>query len=132
MSARKDKYAAFVEHPRYGRRPNVTGLNPADNNYSIDPATGYYRVSLGWRGPKIANTAIRADLTRQTPATIPITHYFDLERTCRDCGRPFIFFAAGTLALTTRGQPCSRTSRNVRCMPHTRRSGAWIAEIITG
>ncbi len=34
-----------------------------------------------------------ADLTRQTPATVPVTHYFDLQRTCRDCGRQFLFFA---------------------------------------
>jgi hypothetical protein len=41
----------------------------------------------------IRGTAVAADLTRQTPATIPVTHYYDLERTCRDCGRLFLFFA---------------------------------------
>jgi hypothetical protein len=24
---------------------------------------------------------------------VPVTHYFDVKRQCRDCGRPFIFFA---------------------------------------
>ncbi len=43
---------------------------------------------------RIANTAIVADLNRQSPAAVPVTHYFDLERKCRDCGRRFIFFAA--------------------------------------
>jgi hypothetical protein len=42
---------------------------------------------------RIPNTAIVADLERQTSATIPVTHYFDLERSCVDCNRPFIFFA---------------------------------------
>jgi hypothetical protein len=32
-------------------------------------------------------------LTRQTPATIAVTHYFDVKRECVDCGQPFIFFA---------------------------------------
>jgi hypothetical protein len=45
------------------------------------------------RTRRIPNTAIPADLTAQTPATVPVTHYFDLERQCRDCGRSFIFFA---------------------------------------
>ena len=34
-----------------------------------------------------------ADTTRQPNATVPVTHYFDLKRKCRDCGRMFIFFA---------------------------------------
>ncbi len=43
---------------------------------------------------RIANTAVASDLAKQTPATIPVTHYFNLERQCRDCKRQFIFFAA--------------------------------------
>jgi hypothetical protein len=42
----------------------------------------------------IAGTAVAADLGRQTPATFAVTHYFDIERTCRECGRSYIFFAA--------------------------------------
>jgi hypothetical protein len=45
-------------------------------------------------GTRIPNTAIVADTSRQTAATVPVTHYFDLERECRDCQRAFIFFAA--------------------------------------
>jgi hypothetical protein len=41
----------------------------------------------------VAGTAIEADLARQTPATFPVTHYYDLDKLCRDCGRRFIFFA---------------------------------------
>jgi Probable zinc-ribbon domain len=82
------EYREFVTHPRYGQEPRITGLNP-ENDFTS--------VVLHWHSPKesrIPNTAIAADVTRQAPATMPVTHYFDVKRTCRDCGRPFIFFAA--------------------------------------
>jgi Probable zinc-ribbon domain len=83
-----DEYKQFVSHPRYGQGPRITGLNP-ETDYGGD-------VFLHWHSPKecrIQNTAIPADLSRQSPATVPVTHYFDVKRQCRDCGRPFIFFA---------------------------------------
>ncbi len=83
-----DKYAQYVTHPRYGQRPRVTGLNPKED-YGGD-------VFLHWASPKecrIPNTAIPANRSRQAPATVPVTHYFDVKRKCRDCGKPFIFFA---------------------------------------
>lgn len=83
-----DEYTQFVTHPRYGQRPRITGLNP-ETDYGGD-------VFLHWHSSKecrIPNTAIPADLSRQSPATVPVTHYFDIKRQCRDCGRPFIFFA---------------------------------------
>jgi hypothetical protein len=83
------EFRAFVTHPRYGQGPRITGLNPES-----DYATG--RVFLHWHSPegvRIPNTAIPADLSKQGPATIPVTHYFDVKRQCRDCERPFIFFA---------------------------------------
>jgi hypothetical protein len=84
----KGTYDDFVEHPRYGKSPRVTGLNPETNLM-----TG--RPFLHWNAAegRIPNTAVEADLSRQSPATVPVTHYYDVERTCRDCGRPFIFFA---------------------------------------
>lgn len=84
----EEDYREFVKHPRYGRRPRITGLNP-ETDYS-----GH--VFLHWHSPgesRIPNTAIPADLSRQSPATVPVTHYYDVKRQCRDCGRPFIFFA---------------------------------------
>jgi hypothetical protein len=84
-----DDYKNFIEHPRYGRRPRITGLNP-----ETDYSTG--KIFLHWHSPgecRIPNTAIPADLTRQSRATVPVTHYFDVKRLCRDCGKPFIFFA---------------------------------------
>lgn len=113
-----DEYAEFVDHPRYGRRPHITGLNPSPDDegvhlhwMTVEDRTMVTRTAVeyeaitGQKWPygdsisrrnltrKIPNTAIAADLARQTPATLPITHYFDIERCCEECGRPFLFFA---------------------------------------
>ncbi len=113
MKRKTNKYADFADHPRYGRRPNFTGLDPdpmrGDVQLHWNTTTQHeivlqYEVVLGkkWphgdfsaysRGKRIPKTAIVADTTRQVHATVPVTHYFDLERTCCDCNRPFIFFA---------------------------------------
>jgi hypothetical protein len=79
----------FVTHPRYGQGPRITGLDPQDG-----PETA--GVFLHWHsreGVRIPDTAIPADLSRQTPATCAVTHYFDSKRQCADCGEPFIFYA---------------------------------------
>ena len=86
MPRSDDTYDSFVEHPRYGKRPKVTGLNPR----SDDKGVFLHRNSSV--ECRIPGTAIQADLSRQTPATVTVTHYFDVKRIC-DCGRSFIFFA---------------------------------------
>ncbi len=86
-------YGEFVEHPRYGRRPRITGLNPVQNR----PEPGEPWVKFHWlssRESRIPNTAIEADISKQTITTMGVTHYFDERRTCRECDAPFIFFAA--------------------------------------
>lgn len=101
-----DKYSEYVDHPRFGRRPRFTGLNPDPLDLGVRFNTNTFLVhgirdaleAAGlWFGRdrprRIANTAILADLSRQTAASVPVTHYFDLEVICRDCRRPFIFFA---------------------------------------
>jgi hypothetical protein len=107
MARKTDKYAAFVEHPRYGRAPHITGLNPIlwedgvhlhwhtlDSNEVPRLLELVSGNNSEWRRPqRIANTAIVADVDKQTPSPVPVTHYFDLARNCRACGRPFIFFA---------------------------------------
>lgn len=114
MTCSTDRYALFVDHPRYGRRPNVTGLNPSPmdpgvhlhwNATTHKEIVARYKAIVGKEWPfgdfsaycertkRIPNTAIVADLSRQTRATVPVTHYFDLDRQCRDCNRSFIFFA---------------------------------------
>jgi Probable zinc-ribbon domain len=81
----KDRYQDFVEHPRYGRRPRKTGLEPRP-----EPSE---HVFVHWHGGRISETAITADTSRQVPATVQVTHYFDCSRVCRGCERRFIFFA---------------------------------------
>ena len=113
MKQELDSFAEFVEHPRYGRKPRITGLNPQPYDGGVNlhwNATTYQEVVSGYeavigkwpygnlgvrvdRTKRIPNTAVAADLARQSRATVPVTHYFDLERICRDCGKPFIFFA---------------------------------------
>lgn len=89
----KDEYAEFVPHPRYGRGPRLTGLNPT-TRYNIKQ--GEPIVKLHWhtgKDSRIPNTAIEADISKQNYTTFPVTHYFDAKRTCHGCKRPFIFFA---------------------------------------
>lgn len=81
-------YADFVAHPRFGVGPRITGSNPE--------ATPDARVYLHWHSPadqRVPGTAVSADLSRQSPATLAVTHYFDVVRQCRSCGRKFLFFA---------------------------------------
>jgi hypothetical protein len=84
---RSGGYSDYVEHPRFGREPRVTGLNPVDTKGT---------VFCHWHSPpgvRVPDTAIAADVTKQSPATVPVTHYFDARRICRKCERPFLFFA---------------------------------------
>jgi hypothetical protein len=89
MTKFSDDYSEYQTHPRFGRGPRITGLNPSDVPYDE-------RVFLHWHsrcGVRIPNTAIAADTKRQAPATIHVTHYFDSKRVCCKCGAYFIFFA---------------------------------------
>lgn len=82
-----DTYADFVEHPRYGRGPRFTAV------VLKEPRVGY-RLRPYCSDGLIAGTALEADLQRQTSCPVPLLYYHDLRRTCTDCDRPFIFFAA--------------------------------------
>lgn len=103
------KYDEFVEHPRYGRYPRVTGLDPGRtapgvclhwNATNPDEIAKAYRELVGHEPGfqsqerrRIPGTAIVADTAKQQPATVQVTHYYDVERRCCDCRQPFIFFA---------------------------------------
>ncbi|MDB4802609.1 zinc-ribbon domain-containing protein [bacterium] len=83
-----DDYSSFVEHPRYGHKPRITGRNVHKDKFGDNYSH--------WHSPiecRIPNTAIAADTSRQPRATVPVTHYFDVIRECVDCERNFIFFA---------------------------------------
>jgi Probable zinc-ribbon domain len=88
MKSPAAEYSGFVEHPRYGKGPRLTGLDVADSPDG--------RVYCHWHSPagvRVPNTAVAADVARQGRATLHVTHYFDAKRVCRKCGRPFLFFA---------------------------------------
>jgi hypothetical protein len=105
-----EDYGQHVRHPRFGNAPRITGLDPDPDSPAVHlhwntrhlteaQLSAIERV-LGWRpalpddGTRmVPATAIEADLSRQTPATMPVTHYYDLDKVCRDCGLRFIFFA---------------------------------------
>ncbi len=85
MSA--EDYRTYVEHPRYGREPRLTHLRPP---------RGRKWKHLHWHSPPedcIPETAVEADTNLQRNPSVLVTHYFDVRRVCRDCGRKFIFFA---------------------------------------
>jgi hypothetical protein len=109
------KYESYVEHPRYGRSPRQTGLNPNpyDGNIQLHPNAVTIREiqrrasSAGVKLPffdrlartepkdpaRIPGTAIRANPEKQNHPTLPVSHYYDIEKICRNCKRHFIFFA---------------------------------------
>jgi len=95
MNPKREIYDAYVSHPRFGKRPQITGRNPAEDGS---------KVRFHWcssRKDRIPYTAITANVARQSHCISAnsysyfdrVTHYFDEKRVCRNCGRPFIFFA---------------------------------------
>lgn len=99
----------YVPHPRYGASPRYTGLDPSpddpgvflhfNTNFFTEKQLASFRqyTRFDWKPLEdqhhVPGTAVAADLARQSPATMPVTHYFDIERRCRDCGRWFLFYA---------------------------------------
>lgn len=88
-------YREFREHPRFGRTPRITGLNPV----VVRPvAPGMQIINfLGHSGTRIPSTAIEADAGKQKLAIFAllsaVSHYFDQHCVCTDCDLNFIFFA---------------------------------------
>jgi len=83
-----EDFKNFVEHPRFGRDPIRTGLNP-----ETDFISGIF---LHWHSDascRIPFTAVKAETKKQNQPTVAVTHYYDVKRHCRGCKRPFIFFA---------------------------------------
>lgn len=75
-----------VDHPRFGKAPIPSGS-------TVDLETlrkSFWR----YRSEKIyPQSAQKADISRQNFTTFPREYYVDIQKTCRECGRPFIFFA---------------------------------------
>ena len=132
-------YSNYVDHPRWGRSPRISGDNPDSQRAGVhlhwingplvrspqapDPSLrGHYWVEDGSR--TVENTAIRADLTKQSAATVPVTHYFDLDKQCLDCGRRFLFFAEEQRYWYEElGLPLEANC--VRCLPCRKEARQW-------
>ena len=81
----------FVDHSRYGDQPIRSR-----KNFSLDEvhqAFWQYSPSSYDRRIIFAETAIRAEVWKQNYCCFPRRLYVDIARSCRKCGRWFIFFA---------------------------------------
>jgi hypothetical protein len=76
----------FVEHPRYGSTPHTSGLEVAEDEIR----EGFWSLK---RETMFPESVLAADATKQNYSVFPRRYYVDVQRQCRMCDRPFIFFA---------------------------------------
>ncbi|MEP0944594.1 MAG: zinc-ribbon domain containing protein [Rhizobiaceae bacterium] len=89
MQKNNNKYADYVEHPVYGREPIYSGIEP-----KLGPKDAFVLMNRCWMRGQIKGTAVEADYSKQGKgASYLIKYYFDEEKVCCDCNRPFILFA---------------------------------------
>lgn len=76
----------LVPHPRFGDKVVPSGcrisLGEIRSSY-----WGYHSATI------FLESAIPADTTKQNFSVFPRGYYVDMLKRCRDCGRPFLFFA---------------------------------------
>lgn len=83
---RKRVDVCFVDHPRYGDRPILSGERWTEQ----EVRQAFWRYgSQGF----LPETAISANIAKQKYCCCPRRVYVDIIRRCRTCRRPFIFFA---------------------------------------
>lgn len=83
---RKTTSKQYVNHPRYGDRPILSGTQYSSEE--VLHAHWQYKIESCF-----PETAIKADTSKQNYATYPIKLYVDIEKKCIQCDRWFIFFA---------------------------------------
>jgi hypothetical protein len=76
----------LVAHPRFGALPRPSGLSVTDEEL----CRGHWSVGYDTR---FVQTVLRADIAKQNYCLYPRKYYVDVQRQCRTCQRPFIFFA---------------------------------------
>ena len=87
MSRRSQtKSRNYVPHPRYGTAPIPSGYKVNEDEIR----RGHWRLSCDRIFPE---TVLAADPENQNYALYPRKYYVDIERICRTCHRPFLFFA---------------------------------------
>ncbi len=79
-------YSEFVVHPIYGQGPRMTGVGTA--------AEASRPLAFGWDdSPAIPGTGIKVQMTDNLGWYWRHSYYFDREKVCEDCKRPFLYFA---------------------------------------
>ena len=86
MRKRRDSPLHFVEHPRYGSVPHTSGVKVAEDRIR----EGFWSLRQEAMFPE---SVLLADTSKQNYAVFPRAYYVDVQRQCRMCNRPFIFFA---------------------------------------
>jgi hypothetical protein len=77
----------LVKHPRFG-----TTIRPSGADVDAQAVRkSFWRYSSEKK--IFPETAIPANTQKQNYSMFPCVWYVDVLRTCRDCGRPFIFYA---------------------------------------
>lgn len=78
--------SGLVPHPRFGDKVVPSGY---------EASLGEIRNSYwGYRSATVfPESAIPADTTKQNFSVFPRGYYVDMLKRCRECGRPFLFFA---------------------------------------
>ncbi len=79
----------LVHHPRYGAK---VGALSGERVSEADIRASHW----SFRDPKVTmfpESVLVADIARQNFSTMAMPYYVDTLETCRDCARPFLFFA---------------------------------------
>jgi len=82
----KSSSGQYVPHPRYGSSPRPSGVKVSESELR----RGLWGLSNKLIFPE---TALIANTTLQNFAVYPRKYYVDILKECRQCHRPFIFFA---------------------------------------
>ncbi len=77
---------SFVEHPRYGSLPHVSRIRVPES----ETRSGFWSLR---RDDLFPESVLLADTEKQNYSVFPRRYYVDVRRVCRQCDRPFIFFA---------------------------------------
>lgn len=80
------KIPDVVQHPKYGDTV-VTTPWATTREVILASYWGYHRETF------FPESAIPANIQKQSPITMPRRYYVDILKQCRDCGLSFLFFA---------------------------------------
>jgi len=81
------KKRRFVNHPRYGAVPHISGITLAEEQIR----QGFWHLRI--EETMFPGSVLIARTELQNCTISPRQYYVDLVRTCRRCARRFIFFA---------------------------------------